>query len=193
MASKKRNVDAECCSFKDKWTNEFFFVKVKGKSVCLVCEDAVAVMKKTNLARHYSVKHAKLDVLKGQVPVDKVVALWWSLIGQQAVLSKLRADQDNMMQASFVVRELIIKKLKRHAEGEFVDRHSCSRQEKIKLFQSVYVREPSQIGLLTWYKTLRHHWRILKEISSFSFQNWLLQRLGSAQDWLTQTWTTSWE
>ena len=79
------------------------------------------------------------------------------MIGQQAVLSKLRADQDNMMQASFVVRELIIKKLKRHAEGEFVDRHSCSRQEKIKLFQSVYVREPSQIGLLTWYKTLRHH------------------------------------
>ena len=112
MASKRRKVDAECCSLKDKWTNEFFFVNMKGRSVCLVCGDALAVMKKTNLECHYSVKHAKLDVLKGQVPLDKVVALGWSLIGQQAVLSKPQVDQDKVMQASFVVSELIAKKLK---------------------------------------------------------------------------------
>ena len=38
---------------------------------------------------------------------------------------------------------------------------------------SVCVRELSQIRLVTWYKTLRHHWRIQQEIFSFSFQNWL--------------------
>ena len=49
---------------------------------------------------------------------------------------------------------------------------------------SVCIGEPSQIGLVTWHKTLRNHWRILQEISSFSFQNWLLQRLGSLKtDW----------
>ena len=65
MASRKRKLDAECRSFKDKWTNEFFFVEVKGKSVCLVCGDALEVMKKANVERYYSVKHAKLDALKG--------------------------------------------------------------------------------------------------------------------------------
>ena len=29
----------------------------------------------SNLERHYSVKHAKLDALKGQVRVDKVATL----------------------------------------------------------------------------------------------------------------------
>lgn len=50
----------------------------------------------------------------------KVAALQQSLSGRQAVLSKLQADQDNVTQASFVVSEFIAKKLKPHAEGEFV-------------------------------------------------------------------------
>ena len=63
-------------------------------------------------------------------------------IGQQAVLSKPRADQDNVTQASFiVVSELIAKKLKPHAEGEFVERLAAAVElrmpEKIELFQSV--------------------------------------------------------
>ena len=92
--------------------NKFFFVKLKRKSVCLVCGDALAVMKKANLEYHYSTKHAKLDALKGQVRADKTAALRRNLIGQQVVLSKLRADQDSVTQGSFlVVSELIAKKL----------------------------------------------------------------------------------
>ena len=92
--------------------NKFFFVKLKRKSVCLVCGDALAVMKKANLECHYSTKHAKLDALKGQVRADKTAALRRNLIGQQVVLSKLRADQDSVTQGSFlVVSELIAKKL----------------------------------------------------------------------------------
>ena len=41
-----------------------------------------------------------------QTRVDEVAALRQSLSGQQAVLSKLGADQDNVMQASFIVSEL---------------------------------------------------------------------------------------
>jgi hypothetical protein len=59
----KKKVDAECRSFHDKWTNDYFFVEVKGKPVCLVCGDALAVLKKNNLERHYSSKHAKLNEL----------------------------------------------------------------------------------------------------------------------------------
>ncbi|MBN3303579.1 PA24C phospholipase, partial [Amia calva] len=56
----KRKVDAECHVFQEKWTNYLLFVEVKGKPVCLVCEDALAVMEKASLERHYSSKHGKL-------------------------------------------------------------------------------------------------------------------------------------
>ena len=61
---------------------------------------------------------------------------------QQAVLSQPQADQDNVTQASFVVlRKLIAKKLKPHAEGEFVEHLAAAVElrtaEKNELFQSV--------------------------------------------------------
>jgi hypothetical protein len=56
-----------------------FFVEVKGKPVCLVCGDALAVMKKANLERHYSSKNAKLNELGGQMRLDKINALQRSL------------------------------------------------------------------------------------------------------------------
>ncbi len=58
---KKIKIDAECRAFQEKCTNDNFFVEVKGKPVCLICGDALAVMKKANLERHYSSKHAKLN------------------------------------------------------------------------------------------------------------------------------------
>lgn len=44
--TKKRKVDTERRSFQDKWTKDYFFVEVKGKPVCLVCGNALAIMKK---------------------------------------------------------------------------------------------------------------------------------------------------
>uniref|UniRef100_A0A674N6P6 SPIN-DOC-like zinc-finger domain-containing protein n=1 Tax=Takifugu rubripes TaxID=31033 RepID=A0A674N6P6_TAKRU len=124
-----RKVDAECRLFQEKWTNDFFFVEVKGKPVCLVCGEALAVMKKANLEHHYSTKHAKLDELKGQMRVDKVNALRRSLEAQQAAFIRPSSDRENITRASFVVSELIAKKLKPHAEGEFVKEYvSLSRR-----------------------------------------------------------------
>ncbi|KAK1342070.1 hypothetical protein QTO34_016823 [Cnephaeus nilssonii] len=73
--TQKRKVDAECRSFQEKCTNDYFFVDVKGKPVCLVCGDALAVMKTANLERHHSSKHANLSELGGQMHLDKTSAL----------------------------------------------------------------------------------------------------------------------
>ena len=43
--SKKRKVAEEFRSFQEKWTNDYFFVQINGKPVCLVCGDALGVMK----------------------------------------------------------------------------------------------------------------------------------------------------
>ncbi|XP_054466301.1 histidine triad nucleotide-binding protein 2, mitochondrial isoform X2 [Anoplopoma fimbria] len=99
---KKRKVDAECRVFQEKWTNDFFFVEVKGKPVCLVCGGALAVMKKANVERHYSSKHAKLDELKGQMRLDKMNALRRSLGAQQAAFTRPQTDRENITRASFV-------------------------------------------------------------------------------------------
>lgn len=141
-SAKKRKVTAECRAFQEKWTNDYFFVEVKGKTVCLVCGDALAVMKKANLERHFATKHAKLDELKGQVRVDKINALRLSFGAQQALFTRPQANVENITQASFVVSELIAKNLKLHSEGEFVKECLVAAAEllapdKVKLFQSV--------------------------------------------------------
>uniref|UniRef100_A0A9J7YT13 SPIN-DOC-like zinc-finger domain-containing protein n=1 Tax=Cyprinus carpio carpio TaxID=630221 RepID=A0A9J7YT13_CYPCA len=100
---KKRKVDAECRAFQEKWTNDYFFVEVKGKPVCLVCGDALAVMKKANLERHYSSKHAKLNALQGQMRLDKVNSLRRSLDAQLAVFTRPHSDRENVIHTSFVV------------------------------------------------------------------------------------------
>ena len=64
MASaEKRKVDNECRVFQEKWTDDYFFVEVKGRPVCLVFGETLAVMKNTNLELHYSTKHARLSEL----------------------------------------------------------------------------------------------------------------------------------
>jgi hypothetical protein len=120
----------------------FFFDEVKGKPVCLVCGDALAVMKKANLERHYSSKHAKRNELGGQMRLDKIKALQRSLESQQAAFTRPRCDRDNVIQTSYVVSELIAKKLRPHVEGEFVEECMVAAAEllapdKVKLFQSV--------------------------------------------------------
>uniref|UniRef100_A0A5S6QHL4 Dimer_Tnp_hAT domain-containing protein n=1 Tax=Trichuris muris TaxID=70415 RepID=A0A5S6QHL4_TRIMR len=99
-------------------------------------------MKKANLERHCISKHSKLDQLKGQLRLDKVNALQRSLKSQQAALSMPRYDTVNILQASYVVTELIAKKLRPHVEGEFVKDCMMVAAEllapdKVKLFQSV--------------------------------------------------------
>ncbi|XP_016061495.1 PREDICTED: general transcription factor II-I repeat domain-containing protein 2B-like isoform X1 [Miniopterus natalensis] len=140
--AKKRKVDAECRSFQEKWTNDYFFVEVKGKPVCLVCGSALAVMEKANLEHHYSSKHAQLNELGGQMRLDKISALQRSLESQQAAFTRPPCDRDSVIQTSYVVSELIAKKLRPHVEGEFVKECMVAAAEllapdKVKLFQSV--------------------------------------------------------
>ncbi|KAK0141946.1 General transcription factor II-I repeat domain-containing protein 2 [Merluccius polli] len=54
---KKRKIASECRKFQTQWQNEYFFMEVKGKCVCLICNESVAVMKEYNLRRHDKTKH----------------------------------------------------------------------------------------------------------------------------------------
>jgi hypothetical protein len=70
---KKRKVDSECCNFQERWTENYFFIEYKRKSVCLICLDTVSVFKECNLKWHYNTKHAeKYKNLQGQIRKDTV-------------------------------------------------------------------------------------------------------------------------
>lgn len=115
--TKRRKVDAECRSFQEKWANDFVVVEVEGNPVCLVCGDALAVRKKANWEHPFSSQHAQLNELGGQVRLDKINALRWSLESQQAAFPGPRCDRDEVIQRRYVVSELIAKELRPHAEG----------------------------------------------------------------------------
>ena len=55
--SKKRKIDAQGRPFQDRWEGEYMFVLQKEKPVCLLCYEAVSVVKEYNLRSHFDTKH----------------------------------------------------------------------------------------------------------------------------------------
>lgn len=56
MSIKKRKVDAKCREFNSSCTAKKSFTVVGIKTVCLVCNEHVAVFKNYNLSRHFETK-----------------------------------------------------------------------------------------------------------------------------------------
>ena len=87
---------------------------VKNLSVLFVA------MKKSNLQHHYGSCHGNLEKLAGQSRQDKIAFLKRSLNAQQTALQRYCKTDNDIIQTSYEISELIAKKLKLHIEGEFV-------------------------------------------------------------------------
>ena len=68
-----------------------------------MCGESLTVMKKTNLERHDSTKHARLSELQGQLRKDKI-----SLGAQQAAFTRPNLERENVVHASYVVSDLFL-------------------------------------------------------------------------------------
>jgi hypothetical protein len=74
--SKKRKISDESSVFQKKCSNNYFFIQVKEKAICLICQESIVVMKEYNLKRHYGTKYvAKYDMIEGQLRIDKLALL----------------------------------------------------------------------------------------------------------------------
>ena len=98
----------------------YFFVEINEKPVCLVCGKHVVAMKKSNVQRHYDSCHDNFEKLTGQARQNKVAFLKRGLNAQQTALQKYCKTDNDIIQTSYEISELIAKKLKPHIEGEFV-------------------------------------------------------------------------
>ncbi|KAJ4930969.1 hypothetical protein JOQ06_025270 [Pogonophryne albipinna] len=54
----KRKKDDDYRAFQAAWTEEFAFVERAGSAVCLICNDKIASMKRSNIKRHFDTHHA---------------------------------------------------------------------------------------------------------------------------------------
>ncbi|CAG4999326.1 unnamed protein product [Parnassius apollo] len=122
MACKKRKVDSECRLFKEEWAWKYFFTEYNGKPVCLICNEAVAVFKDFNLARHFNTKHAKTKYALMNDAEKKVNAenLKKTISGQRNMFIKKNTAQKASTLAGYVVAYNIAKNNKPYSEGEFV-------------------------------------------------------------------------
>ena len=121
MASKKRKISDGGRIFQERWTEQYFFVQVSSKPICLICNGEVSSLKEYNIKRHYVTNHAPVyDKFKDQFRRDKVAELKNVLVGQQAVIANLSSQQESVVAASYSVAEVIAKRCKPFSDGEFV-------------------------------------------------------------------------
>ena len=120
VIQKKRKLNDPTRVFNDSCSEEYFFVCVKGKPVCLICNESVSVRNHYNLKTNYTTKHATYEALSGQEREDKLEVLRKAFDAQQNVFRNQNTDVENVVRASYAVSKLIGKKLMPFTDGEFI-------------------------------------------------------------------------
>lgn len=119
----KWKVDAENRGFQARWETEYMFTEVKGKPVCLLCGESLAVMKEYNLRRHYETSKKLTEKDKNmdtEQRLQKVEELKRRLKSQQAPFTKAKSQSEAAVKASFIVAEEVAKSARPFTEGEFI-------------------------------------------------------------------------
>ena len=61
VAQKRRTIAEENRSFQNRREDEYFVVQQREICICLLCDLVITVMKKSNVCKHYSLKHKNMD------------------------------------------------------------------------------------------------------------------------------------
>lgn len=109
--------------YHSEWEEEFFFVMVKDKCVCLICNSSVALPKRANVERHFKTTHSKYATdfpFGSENRKIKVRELKSSLSAQQSFFTKPDSKSKAATLASFAVTEILIKRKKPFEDGEMI-------------------------------------------------------------------------
>ncbi|XP_068101524.1 protein FAM200C-like [Hyperolius riggenbachi] len=116
----KRKKDDQYRTFQPEWTEEFAFMERAGSAVCLLCNDKIASMKRSNLQRHFETRHT---TFASKYPVgDSRKKACKELLGRvQASQQQLRVwtQQGDWNSASFAGALAIVKHGKPFTDGEY--------------------------------------------------------------------------
>ncbi|KAM4721740.1 general transcription factor II-I repeat domain-containing protein 2B-like [Rhinophrynus dorsalis] len=143
-APKRRKVDQENRSFKERWEIDYFFVKSNGKPLCLVCLQKLAVCKEYNVKRHYLSLHEKMySQYTGELRVEIMNDLRSKLIKQENVMVPVTATDNAAVKASFMICAELIKRKKTLEDVELIKEcaikmaQAFGNEDMVKKFESV--------------------------------------------------------
>ena len=119
--SKKRKIADENRGFKEEWT-ETFIANAEGLPACLICNEKLSNNKKSNLERHFQLKHAKFAAEHpvGTERKSAIAVLVEKLEDRKNSLKKWIAPPNSTTAASFVAAREIIKRGKPFTDGEYM-------------------------------------------------------------------------
>lgn len=124
MDPKKRKVDGENRKFSEEWTEKYCFVlpdTANAIPVCLICNKTVAIIKSSNLKRHYDTNHGTFDKTfplgssTRQQHVNKLAA---SYQGSKSVMVRSMTNQEKSTEASLRVAWILNKHQKPFSDSE---------------------------------------------------------------------------
>ena len=123
--SKKRKVDCENRAFKEEWTDLFMFIlpACSSKPVCLICSETVALVKSSNVKRHYETKHKEFDInypLKSEVRAQKIKDLKAQYARSTNMLTYSFTAQQRANECSFRVAWILGQNKKAFTDAEVV-------------------------------------------------------------------------
>lgn len=123
-SSKKRKVGDENRSFNDQWTLEYIFILKGDKPLCLICKDTVAVIKKSNIKRHFEAKHS--ENFNRRFPygsdsrAEKIESLKAELHEQRNIMQRFTSIQRRTTEASLHVSNIIAKSMVPYSHADVV-------------------------------------------------------------------------
>uniref|UniRef100_A0AAY4AVN2 General transcription factor II-I repeat domain-containing protein 2 n=1 Tax=Denticeps clupeoides TaxID=299321 RepID=A0AAY4AVN2_9TELE len=96
-----------------------FFTDINAKTICLIGNQSVAVLKEHNIRRHHETKHAAFSQFKGDARKNKTRELLAKLHRQQGSLTRPSTAQDRATRASFEINALITWTGRSFSTGDF--------------------------------------------------------------------------
>ncbi|KAI5154521.1 hypothetical protein ENBRE01_3396, partial [Enteropsectra breve] len=123
MAVTKRKIQDENRRFLKEWTEYFAFAPNSNwLPICLICHEELAHNKKSNLERHFKIKHAAF-ITKYPASDARIKAIE-ELLSTQKNLSTLLAQCMNSSHkinlASFIIGKEILKRGKPFTDSEYI-------------------------------------------------------------------------
>lgn len=123
MAEGPANKKSKTYYFHPEWEHEFLFTSANEKTICLICQQAVALPKRGNLERHHATTHAKfkdLYPLNSALRSKRIDELKRGLKAQQSLFIAPTAKGKAATETSFRVSHILAKHKKPFTDGELI-------------------------------------------------------------------------
>ena len=109
--------------FNSEWEEEFCFIEFNGKCICLLCNNSVAVPKRSNVERHFKSIHGNFNSefpLKSEIRKRKIRSLKELVKKQQNFFTKPTQQSKSATVASLKIVHLLAKKKKPFTDAEII-------------------------------------------------------------------------